>query len=236
MSTQCVHVSMLDPQLTLDPQSYDKVSGTHGSFVEQASVQQNVASAVTHEENKTQNEINFNLFNENNFICHSASNTVQYPTYFSSYSYADMTVSGLLSLSSHGPGTLELSPQVSVGSHPVTNLLHGSRVHIRFIIKLRHRIRHSTSSVQVRRGQQTRSSTLTVASVHHRRRSTSGYHLLRQLDFRFRCRRSRLPVRPLSCRTRLHRRPSRAVVMCSTIRHRCRRILLLLLRHRRLLH
>jgi len=64
---------MLDPQSASDPQSYDKVSGPHGPFIEQAFVQRNVASAVTHEGNKAQNEINSNLFKENNFPYHSAS-------------------------------------------------------------------------------------------------------------------------------------------------------------------
>ena len=49
-----------------------------------------------------------------------------------------------------------------------------------------------------------------------------GVPLLRQLDFRFRCRCTRLLVRLLLRRIRLRRRLSCTVVVSSIIRHRCR--------------
>jgi len=210
----------------LDPQSYYRISGPHGPLMEQeqASATANIALAlaVTCDKHK----INSNWNTENNFISQFIVSLSQYPM----YSHANMTASGLLSSYGLGPSGF----LVPVGPGPSTTWC--TTTH-----PVQREVTSSFLSLGVISPSPSCSTNLfidaemTFAVVHHCRCTTTGCRLLRQLDLRFRCRRTRLPVRLLLRRTRLRHRLSRTVVMWSLILHRSRWVLLLWLRHHRLL-
>jgi len=201
-------------------------SVTQNEFIQNLHTVQNSNTRNSHEvdlfsENNFHSENNFPLqsVTENNFV--SPVSRLYQPV----YSNSNMTGLGLLVHSdARGLPLPFRSAQVRRSR--------GQQLqrHIRYITS---RL-HPASSVKVSRVQSTRLPTSTLVTVYRRRCSTTTIsRLLRQLDFRFRSRRTRLPVQLLLYHICLRRRTVCTIVTFTDICRRCLWIILLLFRHLR---
>jgi len=199
-------------------------SNTHSEFVRNLDAQNAMRNTIT------ENGFNPNLISENNFHSHlvTENNSFAFPSavsYQPIYSTANMTGLGLLP-SHSGPRGLPLP----VRSVQVRRSRGQLRRHIRYIAS---RL-HPALSVKVSRVQSTRLPTSTFVAVCCRRCTpTTTSRLLRQLDFRFRCRCVRLPVRLLLYHIHPQRRTACTLVTFMDICRRCLWIILLLFRRLR---